>query len=331
MKLITGSANESLAKSIAAHITVPGKPDVITTLTPVEKRRFNDQEIFVHIDENIRGEDVTIIQSTSCPANDNLMELLILVDALRRGSANSISAVMPYFGYARQDRKNRARTPITARLVANMLESAGVNRVLTMDLHAAQIQGFFDIPVDNMYAEPIFARDIAAKHDIDNILIVAPDMGGVPRARGLADRLRVPLAIIDKRRLEPGKSKVMNIIGDVTGKDCILIDDMVDTAGTLCNAAQALLDKGARSVRAYATHGVLSADTHGRTAHEKIAASQLEEMVVTNTIPPRNAPGESDTETVADQTKIRYIDVAPFLAEAIMCIRDKRSVSSLFK
>ncbi len=326
MKLITGSANEALAKSIAGLISNPEKSGEFTNLTAVEKRRFNDQEIFVHIDENVRGEDVTIIQSTCCPANDNLMELLILVDALRRGSARSITAVMPYYGYARQDRKSRARTPITSRLVANMLETAGVNRVLTMDLHAAQIQGFFNIPVDNIYGEPLIARDIVHKLPIDNTLIVAPDMGGVPRARGLADRLNLPLAIIDKRRLEPGKSKVMNIIGEVDGKDCVLIDDMVDTAGTLCNAADALIDKGARSVRAYATHGVFSVDHNNRSAYEKIAASQLEEMVVTNSIPPK-----TDTETVADQAKFRYIDVAPFLAEAIMCIRDNRSVSSLFK
>ena len=331
MKLITGSANEALACAIAALIDDTENSGAGMALTAVEKRRFNDQEIFVHIDENIRGEDVIIIQSTSCPANDNLMELLILVDALRRGSARSITAVMPYFGYARQDRKNRARTPITARLVANMLEAAGVSRVLTMDLHAAQIQGFFDIPVDNMYGEPLIARDIVERLDRDNILIVAPDMGGVPRARGLADRLQAPLAIIDKRRLEPGKSKVMNIIGEVTGKDCVLIDDMVDTAGTLCNAADALINKGARSVRAYATHGVFSVDQKGRSAHEKIAASQLQEMVVTNTIPHKSSPEESATERVADHAKIRYIDVAPFLAEAIMCIRDNRSVSSLFK
>ena len=326
MKLITGSANEALAESIAGLISNPNKSNEFMTLTDIEKRRFNDQEIFVHIDENVRGEDVVIIQSTCCPANDNLMELLILVDALRRGSARSITAVMPYYGYARQDRKNRARTPITARLVANMLEAAGVNRVLTMDLHAAQIQGFFNIPVDNMYGEPLIARDIINNMSIDNTLIVAPDMGGVPRARGLADRLRLPLAIIDKRRLEPGKSKVMNIIGEVDGKDCVLIDDMVDTAGTLCNAADALLDKGARSVRAYATHGVFSVDHNNRSAYDKIAASQLREMVVTNSIPPKTA-----TETVADTAKVRYIDVAPFLAEAIMCIRDNRSVSSLFK
>lgn len=326
MKLITGSANEALATAIAGHIDDPKKPGAFMVLTDTKRRRFNDQEIFVHVDENIRGEDVVIIQSTCCPANDNLMELLILVDALRRGSARTITAVMPYYGYARQDRKSRARTPISARLVANMLETAGVNRVLTMDLHAAQIQGFFNIPVDNMYGEPLIARDIKKNLNIDNTLIVAPDMGGVPRARGLADRLHLPLAIIDKRRLEPGKSKVMNIIGEVNGRDCVLIDDMVDTAGTLCNAADALLDKGAHSVRAYATHGVFSVDHNNRTAFDKIAASRLEEMVVTNSIPPKTG-----TETIADQAKVRYIDVAPFLAEAIMCIRDNRSVSSLFK
>ncbi|NQY81672.1 MAG: ribose-phosphate pyrophosphokinase [Alphaproteobacteria bacterium] len=321
MKLISGSANPALAKAIATHIPDPKRPDKMMSLTPVTIQRFADSEIFVQICDNVRGEDIFIIQPTCFPANDNLMELLILVDALRRGFARSIIAVMPYYGYSRQDRKNKPRTPISARLVANMLETAGVNRVLTMDLHAGQIQGFFNIPVDNIYARQLIAQDIQKQFvQRDNILVIAPDMGGVPRARALANQIDTPLAIIDKRRLEPGKSEVMNIIGEVAGKDCILVDDMVDTAETLCNAANALLDKGAHSVHAYATHGVLSRD-----ALTKIAASRLSEMVVTNTIPVREA-----LDDVAGEHKVRYIDVASFLATAIACIRDNRSVSSLF-
>lgn len=317
MKLISGSAHRTLAQAIASNLDDPKNPGQKMTLTNTDITRFADGEIFIQILDNVRGEDIFVIQPTSCPANEHVMELLILVDALRRGFAKNIIAVIPYFGYARQDRKNKPRTPISARLVANMLETAGVNRVLTMDLHAAQIQGFFNIPVDNMYARRLIAEDIerTLTHD-KNVLIVSPDMGGVPRARELATQLKKPLAIIDKRRGEANVSQVMNVIGDAQGKDCILVDDMADTAGTLCNAASALLEKGACSVRAYATHGVFS-----HRAFENIATSELDEMIVCNTIPAKN---------VAETQKVRYIDVAPFLAKAISRIYDNRSVSSLF-
>jgi ribose-phosphate pyrophosphokinase len=310
MKLLAGNSNPPLARSIADYLEVP--------LTQASVRRFADEEIFVEINENVRGEDVFVIQSTSYPANDNLMELLIMIDALRRASASRITAVLPYFGYARQDRKPGPRTPISAKLVANLITVAGASRVLTMDLHAGQIQGFFDIPTDNLFASPVIAADIRARFSTDNLTMVSPDVGGVVRARSLAKRLNnSPLAIVDKRRERAGESEVMNIIGEVEGRTCILIDDIVDSAGTLCNAAAALRQQGATEVFAYCTHGVLSGGAAAR-----VGASELKELVVTDSI----WSGELD----AEGGKVRRLTVAPLLAEAIKRISDEASVSSLF-
>jgi ribose-phosphate pyrophosphokinase len=310
MKLLAGNSNPPLARSIADYLEVP--------LTEASVRRFADEEVFVEINENVRGEDVFVLQSTSYPANDNLMELLICIDALRRASAKRITAVLPYFGYARQDRKPGPRTPISAKLVANLITVAGASRVLTMDLHAGQIQGFFDIPTDNLFGSPVIAADIRARFSTDNLTMVSPDVGGVVRARSLAKRLNnSPLAIVDKRRERAGESEVMNIIGDVDGRTCILIDDIVDSAGTLCNAAAALRQQGATDVFAYCTHGVLSGGAAAR-----VAASELKELVVTDSI----WSGEPDVEG----GKIRRLTVAPLLAEAIRRIADEASVSSLF-
>jgi ribose-phosphate pyrophosphokinase len=310
MKLLTGNANQPLAKAIADYLEMP--------LTQASVRRFADEEVFVEIHENVRGEDVFVIQSTGFPANDNLMELLIMIDALRRASAKRITAVVPYFGYARQDRKPGPRTPISAKLVANIITTAGADRVLSIDLHAGQIQGFFDIPTDNLYGAPVMSADIQARFGDKNIMVVSPDVGGVVRARALAKRLNnAPLAIVDKRREKAGESEVMNIIGDVEGRFCIIVDDIVDSAGTLCNAAAALKAAGAESVVAYITHGVL---TGGAVA--RVEGSDLTELVVTDSIQP--------PESVADAKKIRLLTVAPLLAEAITRIADESSVSSLF-
>jgi ribose-phosphate pyrophosphokinase len=310
MKVFSGNSNRQLAESICSYLNVPlGKASV---------RRFADQEIFVEIQENVRGEDVFVIQSTSYPANDNLMELLIMIDAFRRSSARRITAVLPYFGYARQDRKSGSRTPISAKLVANLITEAGADRVLTLDLHAGQIQGFFDIPTDNLYAVPVLSRDIKAHYDLENVVVVSPDVGGVVRARALAKRLSdLNLAIIDKRREKAGESEVMNIIGDVAGKDCLLIDDIVDSGGTLCNAADALLANGATSVTAYITHGVLSGG-----AVNRVAASQLKELVITDSIQPPTA--------VLSAHNIRVISTAALIGEAINRTSLEESVSSLF-
>ncbi len=309
MKLISGNANRPLAEAISAYLNVP--------LTQASIRRFSDMEIFVEILENIRGEDVFVIQSTSSPANDNMMELLVTLDALRRASARRITAVVPYYGYARQDRKTGPRTPISAKLVANLIVTAGADRVLTLDLHAGQIQGFFDVPVDNLVARPVFTKDIGEKYDGGDLVIVSPDVGGVVRARSIASRLDADLAIIDKRRERAGHSEVMNIIGDVDGRDCILVDDIVDSAGTLCNAAVALADKGATSVAAYVTHGVLSGGAVGR-----VAESPLEMVVITDSI--------MATEAVRVSERIRQLTIAPLLGEAIRRISEESSVSSLF-
>ena len=310
MKLLAGNSNQPLARSIADYLEME--------LTDASVRRFADEEVFVEINENVRGEDVFVIQSTSYPANDNLMELLICIDALKRASAKRITAVVPYFGYARQDRKPGPRTPISAKLVANLITTAGANRVLSIDLHAGQIQGFFDIPTDNLFASPVIAADIRARFGNKALMVVSPDVGGVVRARGLAKRLNnAPLAIVDKRRERAGESEVMNIIGDVEGRSCILIDDIVDSAGTLCNAAAALKQQGATEVSAYCTHGVLSGGAGARVAN-----SALSELVVTDSI--ANSEGE------ADGGKIRRLTIAPLLAEAIKRISDEASVSSLF-
>ncbi|MET0268859.1 MAG: ribose-phosphate pyrophosphokinase [Sphingomonas sp.] len=310
MKLLTGNSNAPLAQAIAAYLEIP--------LTDASVRRFADEEVFVEIHENVRGEDVFVLQSTGFPANDNLMELLICIDALKRSSARRITAVVPYFGYARQDRKPGPRTPISAKLVANLLETAGADRVLSMDLHAGQIQGFFDIPTDNLYAAPVMSADIQARFSGKNLMVVSPDVGGVVRARALAKRLdNAPLAIVDKRRERPGESEVMNIIGDVEGRFCILIDDIVDSAGTLCNAATALRAAGAEDVVAYVSHGVLSGGAVAR-----VEGSSLTELVITDTI---GAP-----DAVAEAKKIRLLTIAPLLAEAIKRIADESSVSSLF-
>ncbi|AQZ53333.1 MAG: phosphoribosylpyrophosphate synthetase [Martelella sp.] len=309
MKVFAGNSNRQLAEAICNYLNVPlGKASV---------RRFADQEIFVEIQENVRGEDVFVVQSTSFPTNDHLMELLIMIDAFRRSSARRITAVLPYFGYARQDRKPGPRTPISAKLVANLITQAGANRVLTLDLHAGQIQGFFDIPTDNLYALPILARDIKARRNLDNVMVVSPDVGGVVRARALAKRLDCLLAIVDKRRERPGESEVMNIIGEVEGKECILIDDIIDSGGTLVNAASALLANGALSVTAYITHGVLSG-----TAVDRITASSLEELVITDSIQPRG-------DMVAS-SKVRVISTAALIGEAINRTSHESSVSSLF-
>jgi ribose-phosphate pyrophosphokinase len=310
MKLMTGNANRALATAIADYLEIP--------LTDAAVRRFADEEVFVEIHENVRGEDVFVLQSTGYPTNDNLMELLIMIDALRRASAKRITAVVPYFGYARQDRKPGPRTPISAKLVANLITVAGADRVLSVDLHAGQIQGFFDIPTDNLYAAPVIAADIQARFGRRNLMVVSPDVGGVVRARGLSKRLdNLPLAIVDKRREKPGESEVMNIIGEVEGRFCVLVDDIVDSAGTLCNAAAALLDAGAEDVVAYVSHGVLSGGAVAR-----VEGSRLSELVITDSIQP--------LQPVRDSNKIRLLPIAPLLAEAIKRISDESSVSSLF-
>lgn len=309
MKVFAGNSNRHLAEAICNYLNVPlGKASV---------RRFADQEIFVEVQENVRGEDVFVVQPTSFPANDHLMELLIMIDAMRRSSARRITAVLPYFGYARQDRRASGRTPISAKLVANLITEAGADRVLTLDLHAGQIQGFFDIPTDNLYGLPILTRDIKANYDIANVMVVSPDVGGVVRARALAKRLDCLLAIVDKRRDRPGESEVMNIIGEVEGKDCLLIDDIVDSGGTLCNAADALLAKGAASVTAYITHGVLSGG-----AVTRVANSKLKELVITDSIQP--------TTAVLSAPNIRVISTASLIGEAINRTSQEESVSSLF-
>jgi ribose-phosphate pyrophosphokinase len=310
MRLITGNSNKALVADISAYLgLVPVKADV---------RRFSDDEIFVEVHENVRGEDMFLIQSTSAPANDNLMELLIMIDALRRASARRITAVIPYFGYARQDRKPGPRTPISAKLVANLITQAGSDRVLSVDLHAGQIQGFFDIPTDNLYAAPVMAADIQSRYGAQELMVVSPDVGGVVRARALAKRLdNAPLAIVDKRRDKPGQSEVMNIIGDVKGRMCILIDDIIDSGGTLCNAAQALMDAGASGVSAYITHGVLSGGAVAR-----VAKSALKELVISDTILP--------TEATRECARIRVLAIAPLIGEAVRRIADESSVSSLF-
>ncbi len=310
MKLMTGNANVTLARAIASYLDM--------SLTNASVRRFADEEVFVEIHENVRGEDIFIIQSTCFPTNDNLMELLICIDALRRASAKRITAVVPYFGYARQDRKSGSRTPISAKLVANLITKAGADRVLSVDLHAGQIQGFFDIPTDNLYAAPVMSEDIKARFQGENLMIVSPDVGGVVRARTLAKRLNnAPLAIVDKRRERAGESEVMNIIGDVAGRFCVLVDDIVDSAGTLCNAAAALRDAGAEDVVAYVSHGVLSGGAVAR-----VEGSALTELVITDSIAPNAAVAAAD--------KIRILTIAPLLAEAIRRISDESSVSSLF-
>jgi ribose-phosphate pyrophosphokinase len=309
IKLLAGNSNRALSEAIASHLGLP--------LAKCQVRRFADMEIFVEIQENVRGLDTFIIQSTSFPANDHLMELLIMTDALRRASARRITAVVPYFGYARQDRKPAPRAPISAKLVANLITRAGVDRVLTLDLHAGQIQGFFDIPTDNLFGAPVMVRDIKERLDLNNVMVISPDVGGVVRARALAKRIDAPLAIVDKRRERAGESEVMNINGDVAGKSCILVDDIVDSGGTLCNAAEALLAKGAKEVRAYITHGVLSGGAVAR-----IASSKLKELVVTDSIQP--------TEAVRVAKNIRVISIAPLMGEAIGRTAKEESVSSLF-
>ncbi len=309
MNIIACNSNRPLSEAISAYLQTP--------LTKASIRRFADMEVFVEILETVRGKDVFIIQSTSYPANDNLMELLVAIDALRRGSARRITAVMPYYGYARQDRKTGPRSPISAKLVANLITRAGADRVLTLDLHAGQIQGFFDIPLDNLYAGPVFVKDIKERANGSDLVVVSPDVGGVIRARAVAKRLDADLAIIDKRRERAGVSEVMNIIGEVADRRCILIDDIVDSAGTLCNAAQALADAGAESVSAYVTHGVLSGGAAAR-----VSASPMEEMVTTDSI--------LATEAVRVSHNIRQISIAPLVAEAISRISDEGSVSSLF-
>jgi len=309
MKIVACNGNLPLAQAVASALELP--------LTRAIVRRFADMEIFVEIQENVRGQDVFVIQSTSYPANDNLMELLIMLDALRRGSARRITAVIPYFGYARQDRKSSPRSPISAKLVANLLTEAGANRILTLDLHAGQIQGFFDIPVDNLYAAPLFADDAKKRFLTREMMIVSPDVGGVVRARELARRLETDLAIIDKRRERAGVSEVMNVIGDVSGRDCILVDDICDSGGTLCNAAAALQRNGARSINAYITHGVLSAG-----AVERVASSVFSMMTITDSI--------VATEATRTASNIRQETIAPLLAEAMRRIADESSVSSLF-
>ena len=309
MKIVACNSNRMLAEAVGKVLGLP--------LANAAIRRFADNEVFVEIHENVRGEDVFVIQSTSFPANDNLMELLITLDALRRASARRITAVIPYFGYARQDRKVGPRTPISAKLVANLIAEAGANRVLTMDLHSGQIQGFFDIPVDNLYAAPLFSRDIHDRFGNRDLMIVSPDVGGVARARTIASRLDVDLAIIDKRRERAGVSEVMNVIGDVRNKTCILVDDIVDSGGTLVNAADALKANGALSVDVYVTHGVLSG-----SAVPKIEGSSMESLTMTDSI--------RATDAAENASKIRVFTVAPILAEAMQRISDETSVSSLF-
>ena len=309
MKILACNSNRPLAEAIAAYLKMP--------LTKASVRRFSDMEIFVEIQENVRGSDAFIIQSTSFPANDHLMELLIITDALRRSSARRITAVLPYFGYARQDRKSGSRTPISAKLVANLITQAGVDRVMTLDLHAGQIQGFFDIPTDNLFASPVMVRDIKEKFDLSNVMVVSPDVGGVVRARGLAKRINTPLAIIDKRRERAGESEVMNVIGECAGYTCILVDDIVDSGGTLVNAADALLANGAKDVYAYISHGVLSGG-----AVPRITSSKLKELVITDSIQP--------TEAMHAARNIRVISIAGLIGEAIDRTASEESVSSLF-
>jgi len=309
IKLVAGNSNPTLAQAISNWLNVPQTRAIV--------RRFADMEIFVEIQENVRGSDVFVIQSTSFPANDHLMELLIITDALRRASARRITAVIPYFGYARQDRKVGSRSPISAKLVANMITHAGVDRVMTLDLHAGQIQGFFDIPTDNLYASPVMVRDIKERFDLSNVMVVSPDVGGVVRARGLAKRINTPLAIIDKRRERACDSEVMNVIGGCAGFTCILIDDLVDSGGTLVNAADALLANGAKDVYAYITHGVLSGGAAAR-----ITGWRLKELVITDSIQP--------TEAVRKAANIRTLSIGPLIAEAIGRTASEESVSSLF-
>ena len=310
MKILTGNSNPELAEAIAAYLNMP--------LAKAAVKRFSDQEVFVEIHENVRGEDVFLVQPTNFPANDHMMELLVCIDALKRASARRITAVIPYFGYARQDRKPGPRTPISAKLVANLITTAGADRVLTMDLHAGQIQGFFDIPTDNLYAMPVLVRDLKEKYAGKKTMIVSPDVGGVVRARAYAKRLDAPIAIIDKRRERAGVSEVMHIVGDVKDYHCVLVDDIVDSAGTLCNAAKALAEHGASSVSAYVAHGVLSGP-----AYERIENSVMDELVITDSIRP--------TEACNANPKIRVVTVAPLLAEAMNRIAHETSVSSLFE
>ncbi len=310
MQLIAGNSNRPLAEAISAYLNVP--------LTKASIRRFSDMEVFAEILENVRGQDTFVVQSTSYPANDNLMELLITIDALRRGSARRITAVIPYFGYARQDRKTGGRTPISAKLVANLITAAGADRVLTMELHAGQIQGFFDIPVDNLHIAPIFLPDITSQFKKEELVMVSPDVGGVVRARAMAKRCDADLAIIDKRREKAGVSEVMHVIGDVEGKVCIMVDDIVDSGGTLCNAASALKAKGAKAVHAYVVHGVLSGGAVAR-----ISSSEIERMIIADTI--------AATEAVRVSETISQLSVAPLIGEAIKRISDERSISALFK
>ena len=310
MKLISGNANKPLAESISAYLNVP--------LTEASIRRFADMEVFAEILENVRGEDVFFIQPTSYPANDNLMELLVMLDTLRRSSARRITAVIPYFGYARQDRKTGSRTPISAKLVANLITEAGAGRVLTMDLHAGQIQGFFDIPLDNLIVSPVFIPEIKKNFDGKEVVIVSPDVGGVVRARAIAKRLNADLAIIDKRREKAGESEVMNVIGDVKGKSCIMVDDIADSAGTLCNAAGVLMEKGAEEVHAYVAHGVLSGGAVAR-----VAASPLKNLVISDSI--------AATQAVREAQNITQLSIAPLMGEAIKRISEERSISALFE
>jgi ribose-phosphate pyrophosphokinase len=315
-KLIAGNANRDLAQAIARRMSLYRGMSV--GLVDARVERFNDQEIFVEVFENVRGEDMFILQSTSNPANDNLMELLIMADALRRSSASRITAVIPYFGYARQDRRTKTRTPISAKLVANLIQEAGVNRVLTMDLHAAQIQGFFDIPVDNLYASPVFALDILKQFpDLSDVMVISPDVGGVARARELAKRINAPLSIVDKRREKAGEVAEMTVIGDVTGKKCIIVDDICDTAGTLCKAAEVLMEHGATEVHSYITHGVLSGP-----AVDRVTKSVMKSLVITDSIQP--------PEAVRNAPNIRVLPTAPLFAQAILNTWTGTSVSSLF-
>ena len=309
MKIVAGNSNRPLAEAISAYLNLP--------LAKASIRRFSDMEVFVEIQENVRGEDVFVIQSTSYPANDNLMELLVTLDALRRGSAQRITAVVPYFGYARQDHKSGPRTPISAKLVGNLIVEAGADRVLTLDLHAGQIQGFFDIPLDHLYGAPVFSKDIKERFDGEDLMVISPDVGGVIRARAIAKRLNTDLAIIDKRRERAGLSEVMNIIGDVKDRRCIMVDDIVDSAGTLCNAAAALIEAGATAVSAYVTHGVLSGGAVAR-----VSSSPLQGMITTDSI--------QATEAVRVSHNIEQLTIAPLMAEAIRRISEESSVSSLF-
>ncbi len=309
MHIISGNSNPILANQISEELKVK--------IIDVTVTRFSDQEVFVEINENVRGKNIFVIQSTSMPANDHIMELLITIDALKRASASTVTAIIPYFGYARQDRKVGPRTPISAKLIADILTTAGIDRLLTIDLHAGQIQGFFDIPVDNLYAAPVITKDIIKNYKNKELVIISPDVGGVVRARGIAKRINGDLAIVDKRRDKANESEVMNIIGDINNRDCIIVDDIVDTAGTLCNAAEALIDAGAKSVSAYISHGVLSGP-----AIERIKNSKLNELVITDSIAP--------SKLILDASNIRILNLAPLIAEAIRRISSDSSVSSLF-